>query len=135
MGDFLNVGPNIGGRGRDGSLILGQWVFHAPKAIEPVADKHAQCQFIKYNRQDHTRFYYKLGEQEYSVQAIPLNSSTLTLNYQLIKGNNEPLILTLPAIQNLSYTSQQGDISDNKFYVDAQVGRTYQLTLSIKETK
>ncbi len=132
-GDLLNVGPNIEGRGKDGSLILGKWAFHAPEQIQPVVSDTAKCQFIKYNRQGHTSFHYKLGQQTYSVQALPINSTTLAINYQLISGQSEPLTLKLPASENVNFSSTQGHISDNKYIVNAQVGQTYQLTLSMTE--
>ena len=132
-GDLLNVGPNIEGRGKDGSLILGKWAFHAPEQIQPVVSDTAKCQFIKYNRQGHTSFHYKLGQQRYSVQALPINSTTLAINYQLISGQSEPLILKLPASENVNFSSTRGHISDNKYTVNAQVGQTYQLTLSMTE--
>lgn len=134
-GDLLNVGPNIEGRGKDGSLILGKWAFHTPEQIKPATDKTTQCQFIKYNRQSHTSFQYKLGSQEYSVQVLPINTTTLAFNYQLIKGTRGPLTLALPTSKGVSFSSTQGKISDNTFTVNAQVGVTYQLTLSIPENK
>lgn len=133
-GDLLNIGPNIEGRGKDGSLILGEWLFHYPQQIAPAGQETA-CEFIKYNRQGHPTFYYRLGQQEFSVEVVPLNSKTLALNYQLLSGPTTPLTITLPAVDNVAFTSKHGKVDNNQFTVKPTLGKTFQLSVAIVEKK
>lgn len=132
-GDFLNVGPNIEGRARDGSLIGGEWLFHFPKAIEHQLNKDSSCEFIKYNRSAGTVFYYINGANQYRLSIDIKNASTMVLNYTLISGNKHQITLDLPTNPLISYSSDVGKISDNQFNVDVQPGKTYSLTLSLSE--
>lgn len=44
-GQFLNIGPNVLGRGQLGSQPLGTWIFNAPQAIR-FAEEGADCRFV-----------------------------------------------------------------------------------------
>ena len=130
-GDFLNIGPNIEGRGRDGSLIGGEWIFHEPARALPITADNRACEFIKYNRATNTTFTYGLGEQKYTFSAIAQNTSTLILNYTLVTGTDSALMVNLPRSDKFTFSSKQGSITDNQFSVNAKVGHTYQVVLSI----
>ncbi|MGJ8693870.1 MAG: c-type cytochrome [Thalassotalea sp.] len=132
-GEMLNIGPNIEGRGRDGSVILGDWGFHAPASIAHKNVAHSQCQFIKYNRKGNPTFEYQLGEQQFSVSATPINNKTLVLSYQLTQGNNGSVAFTLPTAKNLAFKSEDGQVDGNQFTLDMKTGQQYQLTISLAE--
>nr|PMH84273.1 hypothetical protein BCU57_18270 [Shewanella sp. 10N.286.48.B5] len=132
-GNFLNVGPNIEGRGRDGSLIGGDWLFHMPAQIKPLVTDTTPCEFIQYNRSGNTSFTYRLGHQQYRVEAIAQDRSSLLLNYTLLSGQNGILQMSLPTSDKFKLSTKQGEITDNLFSVNAKVGQSYQVLLSASE--
>ncbi|MGJ8693872.1 MAG: c-type cytochrome [Thalassotalea sp.] len=132
-GEMLNIGPNIEGRGRDGSVILGDWGFHAPASITHKNAQRSQCQFIKYNRKGNPTFEYQLGEQQFSVSATPINSRNLVLSYQLTQGKSGQVAFSLPTAKNISFTSEDGQVDGNQFTIDMKTGQQYQLTISLAE--
>lgn len=138
-GDFINIGPNIEGRGRDGSLIMGKWAFHYPQVLKPVAESEqpnkTACQFIKYNRQGHTNFHYSLDGQTISMQGVAINDQQLVLTYSLIAGENKKMAFALPKSDDLTINSDDGIIDNNQYIIDAKVGHSYQITITIAETK
>ncbi|MCF2949384.1 cytochrome c [Paraglaciecola aquimarina] len=131
-GDLLNIGPNIEGRGRDGGVILGEWLFHSPQAITHHANN---CVFNKYNRQGNPIFEYALYDNQYSVQVKPESSQSLTFIYTLLTGKSSTLALTLPTLANATFSSQDGSIQSNQFSTQAKVGQSYAITLTLKESK
>ncbi|WP_158966480.1 cytochrome c [Paraglaciecola sp. L3A3] len=131
-GDLLNIGPNIEGRGRDGGVILGDWVFHSPQSISPA---QGQCVFDKYNRQGNPSFVYYLDNNQYAVKVTAESASSLVLTYQLIKGKNTQFTLNLPELKNAEFTSQDGSIANNQFSTQAKIGKTYAIHLTLKGGK
>ncbi|MGJ8693564.1 MAG: c-type cytochrome [Thalassotalea sp.] len=142
-GDLLDLGPNLIGRGKDASIILGTFAFNSPDELTPtelVAEKtdktqRTSCNFIKYNRQGHTSFHYQIGSQVYAVQGLPIDNTKLALNYTLLKGQNMPLNLTLPTSDKLVISAKQGTILNGQYSMDAKVGETYQILLTIVGAK
>lgn len=130
-GDLLNVGPNIEGRGRDGGLILGEWLFHAPQSIAP----QGSCVFHKYSRQGNPTFVYQIYDNQYSVQVSPKSATSLQFTYTLLKGKNTRLSLDLPKLNNAIFSSQDGSIANSQFSAQAKVGKSYAISLTLKESK
>jgi cytochrome c5 len=130
-GDLVNVGPNIEGRGRDGGVILGEWLFHSPQSINP----QASCVFQKYNRQGNPTFIYEMYDNQYSVQVTPKSATSLQFTYTLLKGKNSKLSLDLPKLNNATFSSQDGSITNNQFNAQAKVGKSYVISLTLKESK
>ncbi|MGJ8681810.1 c-type cytochrome [Paraglaciecola sp.] len=131
-GDLVNIGPNIEGRGRDGGVILGEWVYHSPKGITPTEGK---CVFNKYNRQGNPTFVYQLGNNQYSIKVNANGNTSLVLTYTLISGKNSKFVLDLPQLDNASFTTNNGTISNNQFSTQAKVGQSYQINLALLESK
>ncbi|MDU0356438.1 c-type cytochrome [Paraglaciecola aquimarina] len=131
-GDLLNVGPNIEGRGRDGGVILGDWLFHSPQGIAPES---SNCIFTKYNRQGNPSFVYEIDGNQYSVQVSPQSANALTFTYTLLQGSNSRLMLNLPEVDKANFTSQEGKITNNQFSVPLKVGQSYAISLTLKGSK
>jgi len=130
-GDMINVGPNVEDRGRDGSVILGDWAFHSPENISHV--KSTDCRFIKYNRKGNPEFRYQLGEQIFSVKASPQANKQLALSYQLISGKSEMVQFSLPTKHNLSFSSNSGDIKNGQWELAMKPGQKHNLLISVAE--
>ncbi|MCF2949579.1 cytochrome c [Paraglaciecola aquimarina] len=129
--DLLNVGPNVEGRGKDGSLILGDWVFHSEQGISPVYSAPGSCTFTKYNRVGNPTFTYQVNGRDFSVQVAAISAQSLLLTYTLLSGEDTPLKLDLPKLENGVFTSQDGQITNNKFSTQAKVAKAYHITLNL----
>lgn len=142
QGDMLNIGPNILARGKDGSLILGEWQFHYPQQIKPElaqTTEQSQCQFKKYSDKGYPTIYYRLNGAEYSVQGIAKQDNQLSFKYRLLKPSsqvlNHQLKFNLPATDKVSFASSNGQIKNGQFTVDFNQHATAKLNLTIKDTK
>jgi len=117
-GEFLNVGPNIDGRGKDGSVPLGEWVFHSPESI--ATDKpDTPCHFIKYTRTENPTFYFTQNGSNYSVSGYT-HPDGIQFDYRVDHANNALHISTikLPLLDGYRFMSSQGEVRDNTLYLD-----------------
>nr|GGH92256.1 hypothetical protein GCM10011355_01320 [Aquisalinus luteolus] len=66
-GDFLDIGPNIDGRGDAPSVPLGEWMFHEPQAI--ALSQQGDCRYVGTSLQDDGApvFAFELGGVPYTV--------------------------------------------------------------------
>lgn len=126
-GDLLNIGPNVKNRGSDNSLILGNWIFHAPDGIKPIGEK---CRFNKYNRQGNPSFYFTLDGVEYKLNGQASANKSLALNYAVVNNSAklDQITFTLPPATNI--TSLQGKVSNNKVTIDLSQHKTFTLNVS-----
>ncbi|EWH08377.1 hypothetical protein DS2_17587 [Catenovulum agarivorans DS-2] len=134
QGEFLDVGPNIQGRGKDGSLAMGEWLFHQPHAIKPSND--TSCQFIKYTTIGEPKFYYQQQGYEFAVTGTSNNKNQLSLSYQVKKlpaNTNQARMLefVLPQVDKLTVSSKQGEISAGKFKIDLSKHSSFSLQLNL----
>ncbi|AWB65894.1 hypothetical protein C2869_05310 [Saccharobesus litoralis] len=114
-GELLNIGPNIEGRGRDGSLIPGEWKFKQPQKMAPQNDNN--CRLSKYNRQGNPTFYFTLGEAKYSLSAETTNNKTLTFTYTLLQGEHSNLQWQLPNSNKVSISAVNATIKNNQLII------------------
>lgn len=138
-GAFLNVGPNIEGRGKDPSLPLAEWGFHAPEVIEA---KNESCKFEKYTRYDQPEFSYSLGRINMKVKGQAVDASTLKLHYSV--GNSRKagfgfskkdrvMQFSLPNGKNISVTSSAGKIEDNVLSINLKDHAEFDIQIAFKE--
>ncbi|MEL6686826.1 MAG: c-type cytochrome [Pseudomonadota bacterium] len=70
-GEYLNVGPNIIGRGKEASEALGEWVFRYPDALSIASEPAGtECNFEKYTRGDAPAFYFQKDEVKYRLKGF-----------------------------------------------------------------
>ena len=119
-GDLLNVGPNIGGRGKDGSIPLGDWLYHFPAQLIPTLSKDQTCQFIKYRLEGSPEFHFSVNKLSLSVIADTSMMNKIKFIYRVL-DNPEKLAsisFALPESDKLTLSSSAGGISKNKLTVD-----------------
>lgn len=134
QGDLLNIGPNIQGRGKDGSQVLGKWGFHAPEQIMPSG---SQCIFNKYNRQGDPSFYYTLDNVDFKLQGKVTKANTLSLEYTVLnntKGQSNISFL-LPKPSGSTISAPQGKVTNNKLLVDITKNKTFSIDVVTKGDK
>ena len=130
-GDFLNVGPNIDGRGRDGSLQLGDWLFKSPQTLGVKGTADSLCAYSGYRTQPNPEFKYVLDGVEYRLQVHGVSSNTIQFNYQT--NATGTLEFTLPQIPGLKWESEQGRVEKGAFIVGS--GETEQFSISATLSK
>lgn len=121
QGDMLNIGPNIGGRGEDPSLPLGEWLFHYPEEIALKSVSH--CQYKGYQLVDsQPMFSFQLDGVGYALiaeskQANPEQANAITFHYQVIQNTNTEMAtltqLTLPKSNKMKWSTEQGHVEGN----------------------
>lgn len=68
-GEFLDIGPNVIGRGKEASEIMGEWAFRFPNVLTIKNDNGAACEFEKYTRGDTPAFYFSRNGRDYRMVA------------------------------------------------------------------
>jgi hypothetical protein len=135
-GDLLNIGPNIKGRGKDGSLILGEWAFKYPQQIQ-TQSKTTDCKFIKYTRGPKPTFYYSINGTTFTLQANPTQKNNLTFTYTIIKNINKVEIINvkLPVDKNVTVTSSNGLITRGTLSVNINKNPQFDIQVTAKGEK
>lgn len=72
-GDFLNIGPNIIGRGKEASKPLGEWAFHYPAVLSIGGEATVGCEFEKYVRGDMPAFFFKKNGADYRLAGVAVD--------------------------------------------------------------
>ncbi|WP_394173602.1 c-type cytochrome [Thalassotalea litorea] len=123
QGEFLNIGPNIGGRGEDASIPLGDWVFHSPQAL--TFDTQENCRFKGYQMQHgEPVFRYTQGSHQVQVSAKAVTSKQLDIHYQVTGTAGEELTIRLPKSPKLTWNvpgENMPETSDEKDYTMQRV--------------
>lgn len=131
-GELLNIGPNVKHRGSDNSLILGDWIFHAPDGITPEAN---HCRFNKYNRLGNPSFYFTLDDVEFKLNGQVNTNKELELHYQVLSNphNSKQLRLSLPANKKAKITSQQANVTEQSLTFDLEKHSRFSVQISAAE--
>ncbi|MER2493778.1 c-type cytochrome [Catenovulum sediminis] len=132
-GDFMNIGPNIEGRARDGSIILGDWLFNFPQQIAPL--KRSDCKFEQYNlKQKTVEFTYRINNSRVKLNMSASSPNTLILDFTLLSGSLNDAQLTkwqLPKSDALVITSINGTITNHQLTLPKNT-QSWQLNLQKK---
>lgn len=130
-GDFINVGPNVEGRARDGSVILGDWVFKNPQVISPIAE--TRCRFEQYHVNEKApEFIFWHDNTKLKMRATGENGNSLTLNYQVISGDlNRLTKWQLPKGDNFNVNVQGGSMNNQALILDKN-SQQWQIKISKK---
>jgi cytochrome c5 len=131
QGDMLNVGPNIGGRGEDASLPLGDWIFHSPQTIKHNSANSAKCHYKGYQLiANNPVFNYQIGDVEFSLSAIA-NNNGIHFNYVIKTSSETQLSYTLPSATNLKWQSNQGQIIENQITITPDAEGKFSLSAQL----
>lgn len=121
QGDMLDIGPNIGGRGKDGSIPLGDWVYHYPAQLVPELAGESSCQFRKYRINNSApTFYFAVNNIVLSLINDFSTANEARFIYNVIENPDELISLTfsLPGANNIQVSSEQGTVAENKLSVN-----------------
>jgi len=128
FGDFLDIAPNIMGRGNRGSKIMGPVSFKGDKGLRLLLNgKPAPVKFHKYTTYQAPQFHFKLGNCNVTYIARPQKES-LVVTYTLSSLGSEKVSLEVPAGCKIS--SKHGVLKGQQFEIDDKFRTQFTLTLS-----
>lgn len=87
-GDFLNIGPNIIGRGKEASKPLGAWAFHHPDVLSIDGTTEADCEYEKYSRGETPAFYFKKNGADYRLAGRPVDNG-IRFDLSIVDGASD----------------------------------------------
>jgi cytochrome c5 len=129
-GDLLNVGPNVEGRGKDSSLILGDWLIKDDQAFGFLAESN--CNYQKLVKSDGPSFFFSATGIDYRLTTKEESASGITFVYQVLNNpNKQASKLTLPSNTQLAISTSAGQITDNALVV-APEHQTFTIRLAKK---
>ncbi len=129
-GEFLNVGPNIDGRGKDASRILGEWLFHESPGIQLLVEGEPFAgPFIKYTVGDSPRFEYADKKRRVRVSASPNGLKSIRFHFELEGFGKKRITLRLPE-EELNLESTDGSVLVGRFIVDKAKRSQFSITLT-----
>lgn len=107
IGEFLDIAPNINGRGNRGSKTLAPYLFHGETGVDLLVNgKPADVKFIKYSTYKGTEFTFTANGKKVVI-AAKANGQNIELNYTTELKN---VSLRIPAA--VTATSKQGKVSN-----------------------
>jgi len=129
-GEFLNIGPNIDGRGKEASRILGEWIFRDSPGIQVLVDSEpVEGPFVKYTVGDNPRFEYGNGKQRVRVSAEPNGLDSIRFFFDVEGMRRKRVTLRLPET-GLKLESDDGAVLVGRFIVDKAKRSQFSITLS-----
>ena len=132
QGDLLNVGPNVGGRGQDGSVPLGDWVFHAPNSIKHSDSGKGQCKYKGYKLENNEPvFRYQLDGAEYKLSASANNDREIQFHYQVNQLTAPTVAFTVPKIDKLTWHASSGKVKNERVNITPDTQGQFTLTAQI----
>lgn len=101
-GDMLNVGPNVSGRGEDGSIAMGPWAFKFPQAVA-TAVTNFSCLFKGYtvDKKGDPTFSYQQNGVDFTVLAKTDNAEQITFHYQVKTSDPTDITINLPIVDSI----------------------------------
>ncbi|MDU0355225.1 cytochrome c [Paraglaciecola aquimarina] len=128
-GDLLNVGPNVESRGKDGSIVLGEWLIGKNDSL--AMQNASQCQYKKMTNKGIPAFYFKQGAVDYKLTTSNMSATGLTLNYEMLSNKNTLVSFDLPTNDKVKIVSPDGKIQGNKLTINAN-SSAFSIQLSAK---
>lgn len=114
-GDMLNIGPNINGRGEDGSLPLGSFLFRSPDSLQHKVDDTISCDYLGYELIENIPvFSYRLDDVDYQMSAQSKNQQSLSFQYKIVNQSLQKLTLSLPHVENYSWATKTNELLKNQ---------------------
>lgn len=128
-GEFLNVGPNINGRGKDASRILGEWLFHESPGIQVLVNGEPLVgTFKKYTVGDNPRFEYADNKRRVRISAIPMGPKSIRFAFALEGFGRKRITLRLP--DGLNTETEDGAFLIGRLIVDKKKRAQFSLTIT-----
>jgi len=127
FGAFIDIGPNIEGRGNRNSEILGEVSFAGEMGLRLlINDKAAAMNSIKYTTYDQPQFFFDCGGRQISIKGRPEGDS-LALEYQVEGLEDEEISFQIPKGAKISGS---GALLAGRFVIDEDSRHSFKIILS-----
>jgi len=127
-GAFLDVAPNINGRGNNPSIKLGEVVFSDQPSIQLLIDgRSTKVNYLKYSTLQQPEFFFKYDEDKFFSIEISAQGQALHLHY---KFNPAPKSVDLQLPEQVNLVSKDGQRQSNLFQVSQKKTSSFQLLIS-----
>ena len=103
-GDFLNIGPNVIGRGKNASQPFGDWAFLHPDVLSVTSDTESDCRYKKYTRGKSPAFYFTKNGTDFRISC---HAHDTGVKFEIgVKGGStaQSVNIALPKIENYAVT-------------------------------
>ncbi len=129
QGEFLNIGPNIDGRGKDPSRIMGSWIFFDSPGIQLLANgEPVEGGFKKYAVGDRPTFEYGEKKRRVVVSAEPAGPSVMRFQFELSGLARQRIVLRIP--EGITIESEDGAVLAGRLIVDRAKRSRFSITVS-----
>ena len=119
-GDFLNIGPNVIGRGKGAGQPMGDWAFHHPDVLSVTHDTDRDCRFKKYTRGESPAFYFTKDGTDFRISGHAQDTG-VKFEVGVKGGSTEPSVnMALPDIENYSVTKTDASHTTSDNYTIVQ---------------
>lgn len=131
-GELLNVGPNVNGRGQDGSLPLGTRLIEYPQSLQHEQLEGIKCQYQGYRMVNQEPvFSYRINDSEYQLLASSKYQGDLSFHYRTKNPSQLELSVSLPTLKNFSWLINAKTTDDSQAVVSADESGNF--TISVKK--
>jgi len=112
-GEFLDIGPNVIGRGKQASEAIGNWAFRYPEVLSLDEPNTELCEFEKYTRGEAPAFYFKRGERRYRLKGWTSDAGIRFEVSVLGASASDRIHIGFPELQ--TYTAKNVDALGSNF--------------------
>ena len=107
IGEFLDIAPNINGRGNKGSKALAPYLFNGENGVDLIVDgKKAETSFIKYSNMQYPKFTFIANGKKLDITA-KAQGQNIELTYETELDN-----LSLKVPNSVKAKSSEGQVSN-----------------------
>lgn len=114
-GDLLNVGPNVESRGKDGSIVLGDWLINQQDSF--ALQSKGKCNYKKMTNKGVPAFFFNQDGVDYKLTTSNISSNGLNLDYQVLSTLKSPLVFNLPNNDKVNISSIDGKVNGNSLTI------------------
>ena len=127
-GAFLDIAPNINGRGTSGSKILGKYVFNGDQGIDLLVDgKASPIKYIKYSTSKEPEFFFSTDKLKVAISAVA-QSQGLVFTYKVSGLSGQSISLKIPSTAKI--TSKNGTLDSGILKINKSASANFSFILA-----
>lgn len=126
LGEFLDIAPNINGRGNRGSVPLGKYLFNGETGIDLLVNgKSPVVDYKKYSTYQGTTFTFTANGKTVSISSS-IKGQNLVLNYKT--NISDQISLKLPA--GVTVSSKNGTVNSGILKIRQADNKNFSITVA-----
>lgn len=130
-GEFLDIAPNINGRGNQGSEPMGKYFFNGDTGIDLfINGKAAEVNYTKYSTYNGVSFSYTANGKNVSISSS-VQGQNLLLTYKT--SITDSISLKIP--QGVKVSCKNGKVSNGILEIEQSANKEFTISVAKEETK